>query len=238
MSLESTITALVTAANKLTDAVSTKISAIDKAVSDATANFTKFTVSARSEYPAVNVLPNASFSLDANADGIPDSWTFATGNYQSLPAGAVSLVQATLEPLVNHQAALEKLGKTSNSTGFIYLNALRLTVRGAANNAVWARLQAALNQAFAGLYSAGCFMYITNPGAVSAAGVGGGNHYGAASVTYDLAKGGWQWVTAPRGMQSYQKVHCINFQVNAGMTTDVLIAMPTAVDGYLDRPII
>lgn len=238
MSLETTIAGLVAAANKLTDTVNSKISVIDNAVSEAQASFGLFKTSSRSEYPAVNVLPNASFFADANADGIPDSWAFSSANYMNLPSGAAVLVQAKLETLTAHQTEIEKLGRTSNSTGFVYLNALRLSVKGDAVNAVWARVQASLVQAFAGLYSGGCFMNITNPGAIVEAGVGGGNYYSPGITPYNLSKGGWQWVSSPRGIVSYQKAHCINFKVNPGRSTDVLIAMPVAVDGYLDRPVI
>lgn len=238
MSLESTIAGLVAAANKLTDAVSSKIAAIDKSVSDARATFEAFKLAARDEYPSTNALPNASFFVDTNADGMPDNWGFSSNNYRDEAQGASTLSASRLEPLTAYQAEITKLNKNLNVTAFNFLNALRLTVVGHPAIATWARLQAALPQPFAGTYSGGCFMYIVNPGAVITAGIGGGNYYATEGTTYDLARGGWQWVSAPRRIVSYLKAHGINFQMKAGMTTDIIIAVPVAVDGYIDRPII
>lgn len=238
MSLETTIASLVSAANSLTAAVSSKMAEINKAVSDARAAFESFKLAARGEYPASNTLLNSSFAADSNTDGMPDGWLFSSNNYTTDTQGFSTLSASKIEPLAAHQAEISKLNKTSNTTAFGFLNALRMTVVGHASVVTWARLQAALSQPFAGSYSGGCFMYIVNPGAVVEAGIGGGNNYAAAGSPYDLARGGWQWVSVPRGLASYLKVHCINFKMRAGMATDILIAMPVATDGYLDRPII
>ncbi|HUH05772.1 MAG TPA: hypothetical protein VML75_27465 [Kofleriaceae bacterium] len=240
MSLETQIAALVAAANSLTASVSGKMGQIDSRVEAAEVAFNAFKATARGEYPAYNVLPNASFSVDSNADGLPDSWAFTTGNFGGSPdgVGAVTLNSSALEPLTNHQAEILALSKGVTATPLSYLSAVRVSVTGHATNRTWARLQATLLQAFAGLYSGGCFMKISNPNAIQEAGVGGGGSYQTAGTKYNLAVGGWQWVSAQRAVGSYFKNHCINFQVKAGMTTDIYIAMPTACDGYLDRPII
>lgn len=240
MSLETQIAALVEAANNLTGNVSGKIAEIDNRMGAAEADVNAFKATARGEYPAYNVLPNASFSVDSNADGLPDSWAFTTGNYGGSAdgVGTVTLNSAALESLTNHQAEILALNKGVTATPLSYLSALRVSVTGHATNRTWGRMQATLLQAFAGLYSGGCFMKISNPNAVQEAGVGGGGSYQTAGTKYNLEVGGWQWVSAQRAVGSYFKNHCINFQVKAGMTTDVYIAMPTACDGYLDRPII
>lgn len=75
MSLESSIAGLVTASNKLTEAVGNKLGEIDKAVDAAGVKFDNQIIDLKTRLPRLAVTRNFRM-MDTDANGYPDAWGF------------------------------------------------------------------------------------------------------------------------------------------------------------------
>lgn len=92
MSLEQQLSDAIQAQNALTHAVASKMGEIDAATAAQTAALNAWRDSARSEYPAVNLLSNSRFLTDTNADGMPD------GFYSYYPCSAAPPTLSLISP--------------------------------------------------------------------------------------------------------------------------------------------
>ncbi|UGA38918.1 hypothetical protein JOS77_04335 [Chromobacterium haemolyticum] len=234
MSLESGIASLVTASTELTATVRGKTAEIDAKVAAKIAELEQWRVSARSEYPAINILANTGF-VDSNNDGVPDGWAYSSFNYNSNPPGAVTLVSSKLVPASDYPS-IKGLGAVYADN---LLRSVKVWVLELANDAsvdVCARVSSKLKYPLPRNYSAGVMMRTdTTSGAKPNAGVGGGSFY-EPTLKYDEAKGGWQWVTGQ--VMTFEDAFCVNVIVPAKTRCTWFLALPMAVDGYCDRAIL